>query len=215
MANLFLDAIVKLSSDAKLNGDSSKKLADKGCQFITDLRDSYYRDESQLKRIVMVSGAAVTTIGAIFLEAREIKKKEKLASKLFDVPLKSITGDCTKFITSKENYSVYVQDFQYDASISLDKMRDLKAIWGDANLEKLHDFQDLNLRVVMGNTYLSDAENMGQINKLRVITGDLHIGNLEILDYLNRSIYIGGHVYHDGMRLAIGDPSSFKKMIKH
>ena len=56
-------------------------------------------------------------------------------------------------------------------------MRDLKAIWGDANLEKLHDFQDLNLRVVMGNTYLSDAENMEQINKLRVITGDLHIGN--------------------------------------
>lgn len=216
MENIFLDTVTKLSYDKKLNGERSKKLADKVCQLITEFENSYYQEDKKLKRVVLASGAAVTMMSALFSEAREVKKREKIASHLFRVPLEQVTGDCATFIASKENHCVYVNDFQYDASVSLDKMRNLKAIWGNAHLEKLHDFQNLNLRVVMGNTYVSDAENMEQIEKLRIITGDLHIGDLKVLDYLNDSIYIGGQVYHQGkIWTASEQKAKSKQKIKH
>lgn len=195
MKKEMLENIILLAEDKKLNGQKFDKICDKGITLITKTNDMYY-EGNKVRSAFFASETFIVALRGVFQEVRDIKRREKVASKVFSIPSKYVTGDLTTFISSDEKCPVYVNDFQYDASVSLDRVAQLRMIWGDANLRKLHDFQWLkSLKVVMGDVYTSDAVNLDGMNNLEVVTGDLHFENLNEIPKCEKLSYVGGNIY--------------------
>lgn len=195
MEKEMLEKIILLAGDEKLNGKKFEKLCDKGATLIDKANDLYY-EGSKIKSSFCISETIVVALRGIYQEIHDVKKREKVASRVLSIPSECITGDLTTFISSDEKYPVYVSDFQYDASVSMDRVAQLCMIWGDANLRKLHDFQWLkSLKVVMGDVYTSDAVNLDGMNNLEVVTGDLHFENLKKMPKCEKLSYVGGNIY--------------------
>lgn len=155
--------------------------------------DSIY---DKIKGYLITGNLFSTIVKSIMIEEMEISQKTKMASKLFNISKDKITGDLEKLSSPINNIRIFVNDFQYDGSVSLDKLSKLNVIWGDTNLEKLHDFKYLkSLRVVMGDLYIGNFVNEDSISKLKVVTGDLHIENLNNTDLVDNMIYVGGNIY--------------------
>lgn len=191
MKQEMLENIILLAADRKLNNQKFDKLCDKGAAIMDKISGG-----GNVKAALYMPEATVVTLRGIYQEVQGIKRREKIASKTLSIPSKYITGDLATFISSNEKYPVYVSDFQYDASVSLDRVAQLRMIWGDANLRKLHDFQWLkSLKVIMGDVYTSDAINLDGMNNLEVVTGDLHFEHLSETPKCEKLSYVGGSIY--------------------
>lgn len=197
-----LQNIILLSEDETLNSKRLKKLYDKSADMMIQLSDTYDNAGKLTRILLLLSNTAVVVLRTFLQEHRDTQRRERVTSRVFDIPAEQVTGDLTSFITADTNMKVYVNDFQYDASIPLRKMAAVKLIWGDCNLRKLHDFQWTNsLEVTMGNIYTSDTENLDGFHNLKVVTGDLHLEGLEQLPTFENLIYVGGKVYcQDGIK---------------
>lgn len=195
MKTEMLDKIILLSEDERLNGKIYNDKFDHYFDFFYETNDSY--DEcSKIKRgLLLVKNS--TMILDLLVENINIKRlRKKILSGLFDIPKDKITGDFSSFLKKESHYEVFVDDFQYSALVPNDKLSSLNIIWGDANLQKLHDFEKLtNLKVVIGDVYTSDAINTNGLNNLEVVTGDLHIEKLDCINDLKNLIYVGGKIY--------------------
>lgn len=212
MNNTILDNVILLSEDKTLNGEKFDKLAKKTCMLVERLDEDTYTMKDNIKRNLLVPITFATALKAIFQESYDIHRREKAASKVLGIDMKQITGDLATFIGSEKRYPFFVSDFQYDASVSLDRMDALKLIWGDANFEKLHDFNHLNsLRVVMGNVYTSTAQNPEGLKKLRIVTKDLHLEEFDNIDFLDESLYVGGNIYTKNGVLSLEDRKPLQK----
>lgn len=209
-----LEKIILLSENNKYKGIKTKKLYDQSCDLIAKANGDYYYESGKTGRALLLSKVFITMLRGLYQEEVDIKKREKAISSIFSISKDKVTGDYTKFIQSEQKYPIFVNDFQYDASISLSRLKKLKMVWGDANLQKLHDFENLSLEIVMGNVYTSTACNTKKMN-LKVVTGDLHIEDLKEMPNLNSLIYVGGKIYtKDGIISLDEFKQKTKQMIK-
>ena len=196
MDNSMLSNIIVLAEDKKLNGDKLERITAKCSDLIVKANDDSYTIVGNIKNSVIISIAFVTALRGIYHEFQDIKRREKIASKVFNIDSRLVTGDFTTFISSATKFPYFVNRFQYDASVSLNRMQALELVWGDADLRKLHDFSYArSLKVVMGNFYASTANNPEGLKQLQVVTGDMHMEQFDNLDFLNPSLYVGGNIF--------------------
>lgn len=196
MDNNMLSNIIVLAEDKKLNGDKLERITTKCCNLIVKANDDSYTIVGNAKKSIIMPIAFVMGLRGVYHEFQDIKRREKIASKVFNIDSRLVTGDLTMFISSTTRFPYFVNRFQYDASVSLDRMQALEFVWGDADLRKLHDFSYArSLKVVMGDFYASTANNPEGLKELQVVTGDMHMEQFDNLDFLNSSLYVGGNIY--------------------
>lgn len=196
MDNTTLSHILELSEDKTLNGAKLKRITEKCSNLIAKMNEGTDTILGNTQRCMLLPVAFVMGLRGCYYEIHDRKRREKAFSKMFDVNPEMVTGDLTTFISSDTRFPYFVDSFQYDASVSLDRMKALAVIWGDANLQKLHDFNyATGLNVVIGDLYTSTAINPSGLENLQVVTGDMHMEQFDDLDFLNESLYVGGKVY--------------------
>lgn len=199
MDNILLDNITLLSSlteRKKTDGCKLKKLEEKGIRLIDFCSTEADLRSKKVFQTMLLPATALVVLKALMSEIGNIRKREKVVSKLFNVDRNFVTGDLTKFISSGINYPYFVDDFRYDASVSNGCMESLMFVWGNADLRALHDFDHARaLSVVVGDLYTSTAENVQGLKNLQVVTGDIHMEQFENVDFLNDSLYVGGNIY--------------------
>lgn len=196
MDNEKLYNIIMLSEDKKLNGEKLRKISMKCCDLIEKINDDSYSALGNARRCILMPVAIVTGMRGVYQEFLDIKRREKIISKVLDVESKLVTGDLTTFISSDTRFPYFVDNLQYDASISLDRMQALKLVWGDIDLRKLHDFSYVkSLQTVMGDVYISTAENIDELKHLQVVTGDIYMEQLDNISFFGDSLYVGGMIY--------------------
>ncbi len=200
MDNNLLEKIVSLTEDKYLSGQIYKEKFDKYLDFYCKVNDSYDEFSKVKQGLLLLKGNALVL--DLFIEGSNVKKsKRKRISEVFGISRDKITGDFSTFLNSKSNYEVFVDDFRYSALVSSDKLSHLNIIWGNADFRKLHNLENLeNLKVVMGDVYITDAINVGGLSHLEVVTGDLHMEQLDCIDFLENLSYVGGKIYtRDGI----------------
>ena len=196
MDNNILCNVIMLAEDQTLNGQKLEHITSRCCELVAKVNEDSYTILDNAKRCVLIPAAFVMGLRGIYREFKDIKKREKIVSKVFDVNPRNVTGDLTTFISSQTKFSHFVDSFQYDASVSLDRMQSLEFVWGNVDLRKLHDFgYAKSLNVVMGNFYASTAINPEGLKQLQVVTGDMHMEQFDNLDFLNSDLYVGGNIY--------------------
>lgn len=196
MDNSTLNDIIMLAEDKTLNGDKLRKLTEDGCRLVNVINEEPYSFFDTVKKRVLVPKTFIIGLKAIYQEIQDIKNREKIVSRVFNFNSNLVTGDLATFIGSKTRFPYFVDSFQYDASVSLDRMDSLKFVWGDVDLRKLHDFSHAkSLNIVMGDFYASTAQNPEGLQNLQVVTGDMHMEQFENVDFLSPSLYVGGAIY--------------------
>lgn len=212
MNNSTLNDIIILAEDKTLNGDKLKKLTEQGCRLVSVMNEESYSLFDTVKKKALVPKTFITGLKAIYQEIHDIKNREKVVSRVFNFDSNLVTGDLATFIGSKTRFPYFVDSFQYDASVSLDRMDSLKFVWGDIDLRKLHDFSHVkSLNVVMGDFYASTAKNPEGLQSLQVVTGDMHMEQFENVDFLNPSLYVGGAIY---TKNGVHELTSYQKSYK-
>lgn len=198
-----LYSIILLAEDKKLNGEKLKKICDKGINLISELNKVY--DHNKIKRAVLVPQVLLTTVKGLIREQYEIKRRKQIASHVFSVKEDLITGDHSEFISAKNNnYTIFVNDLSFDATIEPSRMQDLEIIWGKADFKKLHDFKTLSsLEIVMGDIETSTAENLEGLSNLKIVTGDIHAERLDNIEFLKGLDYLGGKIYHKEQEISL------------
>ena len=196
MDNEMLSNIIILANDKKLNGEKLKKLMEKECRLVNEINKSSFKRADKIKKSLLLPMTFITGLKALYQEDYDIKRREKILSQVLNVNPEFITGDFVTFVDSPRCYPFFVDDFQYNGSVSLDRMKTLMLVWGNADLKKLHDFSNVSsLKVVMGDLYISTGKNTDGLSNLDVVTGDIHMEQIDNVDFLNSSLYVGGNVY--------------------
>lgn len=204
--SVLIKKVIRLANNKKLNGTKSKKLTAKSCELAYRLKELYHDDKSKVKKTFLGLRAFTYAMRGFSNEKLEIRKKKKIAAGLFSVSKDKIAGDYELFIMSDENVEIYVNDFQYDASVPLRNLTKLRIIWGDVNLQKLHDYKYLNqLSIIIGDVYMSDAINVDGAKNLEIVTGNIYAERLKDIDELKGLSYVGGRIYHEGKILALDE----------
>ena len=181
MENNVLGNIMLLAQNPEFGTDKLNGLMDRGCEVLEYIRGASLTMSESIRRTVSIPQFFVLLFRGGLEKHKVISRRVKAISKVLEVDSTLVTGDLTSFIKSDINYSYFVSDLQYDASVSLDKMASLELIWGDAHLEKLHDFSYLSsLRCVIGNLYATTAENVEGLRGLGVVTGDVHLEQFDM-----------------------------------
>ena len=127
--------------------------------------------------------------------------KHDLAT-IYDVSEENIATSLSDFDHRK--VVVYYGDLSYSSKLN-GKLGDLKAIFGDADFEKLRTVEGLNnLQKIDGAAsfgFLTTAEGL---NNLEIIGGNLFFSFLKTAEGLNNLKTIGGYAYFDSLTTAEG-----------
>lgn len=190
MMSINVEKILYLSDNKIVNRQKSKRIMDRGTLALSNVLSS-------TKKVLYLPLSIYYIVNAILTEEKETKEKTQFLINNFSLCRSDITGSVTSFIESSGNIKAYVNDFQYDISIKDSSIKNLSIIWGDAYLEKLHDFSKLEqLKAVIGDCYTTTGDNIDYLKNIDVITGDFYTKDEKIIDAI-KDIYIGGNIYNE------------------
>ena len=190
MMSINVEKILYLSDNKIVNRQKSKRIMDRGTLALSNVLSS-------TKKVWYLPLSIYYIVNAILTEEKETKEKTQFLINNFSLCRSDITGSVTSFIESSGNIKAYVNDFQYDISIKDSSIKNLSIIWGDAYLEKLHDFSKLEqLKAVIGDCYTTTGDNIDYLKNIDVITGDFYTKDEKIIDAI-KDIYIGGNIYNE------------------
>lgn len=192
---------VKDIGDAYMLGNS--KYNDRKSQYLIEyvisILEKVYSEDRRISLLgkMEIPVACFCALKAVYLEFMEIKNKQRVISNMFGIPKSSITGDLTTFIKSNGNFKAYVNDLQYDATTPKKAIKNLSIIWGNLNLEKLHDFSKLeSLKLVIGDVYTTTGKNIEFLSNINAITGNIYTNDDTIIEQVKDILYVGGSIYN-------------------
>lgn len=190
MTSINVEKLINLSDSKIVNRQKSKRIMERGTLALSNVLSSK-------KKALYLPLSIHYIVNGILTEEKAAKEKAQFLINNFSLCRSDITGSATSFIESNGNIKVYVNDLQYDVSIKDLSIKNLSIIWGDAYLEKLHDFSKLeHLKAVIGDCYTTTGDNVDYLKNIDVITGNFYTNDERIIDAI-KDIYIGGNIYNE------------------
>ena len=215
MDNAMLEKIVLLADIKKVHDDDFNKLMEKGARQLGKLDDAYYEKYGPIKYALRMPAAYMTAIKCINKSRVIAPKRKNLIVEHLGVPAELVALDDAQLKTPNTQFTCFANDLYYDGTIPSESLESIKLIFGDANLQKLHDFSSLtSLEAIIGNLNATTATNSNALENLKVVTGDLHVEQMTDLSFLSGIEYVGGSIYTKEGEKTLSDFKSFQKKYK-
>jgi hypothetical protein len=163
----------------------------------------YYEEETFGEKIahglhnaIEATKFLVYGISAITAESLEAKNRKNKLTEILKCEKQEISIDINELIRNKEQTIYYGDTFTYSAATDKKWLKNIKMIWGDAELQALDNMECFaNLESVWGDVYFSRCTDLTGLG-LRIVYGDIHGEKLVNSNGLENLLHVGGTIYY-------------------
>ena len=121
-----------------------------------DKIENIYHSNSTVKKSSYLR-IYLLAIKGVLSEINEINARKKYMTKVFGCDLQQVAGDINDFIKLGDKTLYYASDFNYSVLTKDDAIKNIKVIWGNANLLSLDDAKKLaSIQYITGDIYYNN-----------------------------------------------------------